>query len=129
MLNDKRIRKLVDFPVANEVFAGVEIKGGVCYFLWERDNEGSCEVTNIRGEEIFGPIERKLDEYDVFVRDDRASKILKKILSFNEPSITEILSVDKEFGWTSNFTEFNLKKKDGDVPLFYIKKAKEILDG
>src|SRR5690348_10407662 len=124
MLDDKRIRKLVDFPVANEVFAGVEIKGGVCYFLWDRDNEGTCEVTSIRGEEVFGPVKRDLNEYDVFVRDDRAVKILKKVLSFNEPSIIEILSVDKEFGWTSNFSGFSLKKKSGDVPLYYIKKGK-----
>src|SRR5690348_18293328 len=84
MLDDKRIRKLVDFPVANEVFAGVEIKGGVCYFLWDRDNEGTCEVTSIRGEEVFGPVKRDLNEYDVFVRDDRAVKILKKVLSRSE---------------------------------------------
>jgi site-specific DNA-methyltransferase (adenine-specific) len=124
MLEDTRIRKLVDFPVANEVFSGVEIKGGVCYFLWDRDNKGNCEVTNIRGEEILGPFERKLNDYDVFVRDARAAKILKKILTFKEPSITEILSVDKEFGWTSNFTGFQQKKKDGFIPLYFVKKGK-----
>jgi len=124
MLDDRRIRKLVDFPVANEVFAGVEIKGGVCYFLWERDNEGSCEVTSIRSGEVFGPVERTLNEYDVFVRDGRAAKILKKVLSFNESSITNILSVDKEFGWTSNFSGFSAKKKEGDVPLYFIRKGK-----
>ncbi|MGF1532367.1 MAG: Eco57I restriction-modification methylase domain-containing protein [Bernardetiaceae bacterium] len=124
MLEDKRIKKLVDFPVANEVFAGVEIKGGVCYFLWERDYDGLCEVTNIRGEEVFGPIQRDLSEYDVFVRDGRAAKILKKVLSHKESSIIDILSVDKEFGWTSNFTGFHTKKKDGDIPLYFIKKGK-----
>ena len=124
MLDDKRIRKLVDFPVANEVFAGVEIKGGVCYFLWDRDNEGLCEVTSIRGKEVLGPTPRQLNEYDVFVRDERAAKILKKVLSFNEPSIIELLSVDKEFGWTSNFTGFHTQMKDGDVPLHFIKKGK-----
>ncbi|MDD3944933.1 MAG: Eco57I restriction-modification methylase domain-containing protein [Candidatus Paceibacterota bacterium] len=124
MLEDRRIRKLVDYPVANEIFAGVEIKGGVCYFLWDRDGEGNCEVTNIRGDEIYGPVERNLGEYDVFVRDGRAVNILKKILVFKEPSIIENLSVDKEFGWTSNFTGFHLKEKVGDVPLYYITKGK-----
>ncbi|MBI3138015.1 MAG: Eco57I restriction-modification methylase domain-containing protein [Sphingobacteriales bacterium] len=124
MLEDKRIRKLVDFPVANEVFAGVEIKGGVCYFLWDRDYIGLCEVTNIRGDEVFGPTERNLNEFDVLVRDGRSAKILKKVLSFNEPSIIDILSVDKEFGWTSNFTGFHPKKKEGDIPLYFIKKGK-----
>lgn len=124
MLDDKRIRKIVDYPVANEVFAGVEIKGGVCYFLWDRDNHGACEVTNIRGEEILGPIERNLNEYDVFVRDSRAVQILRKILSFNETSIIQFLSVDKEFGWTSNFSGFHSKKKEGDIPLYYIRNGK-----
>ncbi len=124
MLEDRRIKKLVDFPVANEVFAGVEIKGGVCYFLWDKDYNGLCEVTNIRGEEVFGPTERDLSEYDVFVRDSRAAKILKKVISFKEPSIIDILAVDKEFGWTSNFTGFHSERKNGDVPLFYIKKGK-----
>ncbi len=124
MLEDKRIKKLVDYPVANEVFAGVEIKGGVCYFLWEKDYKGLCEVTNIRGEEIYGPTQRELNEFDVFVRDGRSAKILNKILAFQEKSITEILSVDKEFGWTSNFTGFHAKEKDGDVPLYFIQKGK-----
>lgn len=124
MLNDSRITKLVDYPVANEVFAGVEIKGGVCYFLWERDNEGLCEVTNIRPEGIYGPVIRKLNDYDIFVRDGRAAKILEKILSLQEPSIIEILSVDKEFGWTSNFTGFHSKKREGDILIYYINKGK-----
>jgi site-specific DNA-methyltransferase (adenine-specific) len=124
MLEDRRIRKLVDYPVANEIFAGVEIKGGVCYFLWERDSEGTCEVINVRGDETFGPFERNLGEFDVFVRDGRAVKILKKIIAFKEPSIIDNLSVDKEFGWTSNFSGFHQKEKEGDVPLYYIKKGK-----
>ncbi len=42
MLNDKRLRIIVDYPVSSECFTGVEIKGGVCYFLWDRDNVGLC---------------------------------------------------------------------------------------
>lgn len=124
MLEDKRIRKLVDYPVASEIFAGVEIKGGVCYFLWDRDNKGTCEVTNIRGEDVLGPIERSLGEFDVFVRDGRAVKILKKILGYNEPSIIDILSVDKEFGWTSNFNDFHQREKTDDVKIYFIKNGK-----
>jgi site-specific DNA-methyltransferase (adenine-specific) len=124
MLQDRHIRKLFDYPVASEVFPGVEIKGGVCYFLWERDSEGECEVTTIRGEDIGGPVARDLGEYDVFVRDSRALNILHKVQVRNEPSLIDILSVDKEFGWTSNFTGFHENKKLGDVAIFYISGSK-----
>jgi site-specific DNA-methyltransferase (adenine-specific) len=124
MLADRRIRKIVDYPVANEVFSGVEIKGGVCYFLWERDNEGICEVTTKRAEMTYGPVARNLAEFDVFVRDGRAIDILNKILTLKEPSIIDILSVDKEFGWTSNFSDFHKSNQTGDVSLYYIKNGK-----
>jgi site-specific DNA-methyltransferase (adenine-specific) len=124
MLNDRRIRKLVDYPVASEIFPGVEVKGGVCYFLWERDTEGDCAVTTIRGGDVVGPVHRNLREYDVFVRDSRALGILRKVRRKNEASLIEILSVDKEFGWTSNFDGFHDKKKSDDVAIYYIRGTK-----
>lgn len=124
MLEDRHIRKLADYPAASEIFPGVEVKGGVCYFLWERDSEGDCAVTTVRGDDVVGPVNRNLGEYDVFVRDSQALGILRKVQSKKEPSITEILSVDKEFGWTSNFDGFHEKERSGDVPLFYIRKMK-----
>jgi site-specific DNA-methyltransferase (adenine-specific) len=56
------------------------------------------------------------------VRDSRALSILRKVQSKNEPSITELLSVDKEFGWTSNFDGFRDTRRAGDVPIHYIRK-------
>ncbi len=124
MLEDRRIRELVDFPIASDVFPGVEVKGGVCYFLWERDTEGDCAVKTVRGDEMVGPVNRNLGEYDVFIRDSRAIEILHKVQRKKAPSIIDILSVDKEFGWTSNFDGFHEKKKSGDVPIYYIRKTK-----
>ncbi|MBS0153007.1 MAG: Eco57I restriction-modification methylase domain-containing protein [Nitrospira sp.] len=124
MLHDRRIRKLVDYPVASEVFPGVEVKGGVCYFLWERDTEGHCAVTTVRGNDVVGPVDRNLAEYDVLVRDSRALDILQKVQRKKETSIIDILSVDKEFGWTSNFDGFHDKKEPGDVAIYYIRKTK-----
>jgi site-specific DNA-methyltransferase (adenine-specific) len=126
MLNDRRIRKLVDYEQMSQVFPGVDFEGGVCYFLWDRDNEGPCAVTTISGDEIVGPVDRDLSEHDVFVRDVRALKILRKVRSAAEPSITEILSVDKEFGWTSNFDGFHDKQKPNDVALYYNRKGKRL---
>ena len=46
MLNDERISVLHDFQDTNDVFPGRNIRGGVCYFLWEREHSGKCEVIN-----------------------------------------------------------------------------------
>ena len=115
MLEDRRIRKLVDYPVAKEIFPGVEVKGGVCYFLWERDSEGDCAVTTVRGDEVIGPVNRNLGEYDVFVRDARALGILKKIISAKKPSLSEVLSARTAFGVVSNFSGYRNEKRRGDV--------------
>ncbi len=127
MLEDRRIRKLVDYERMDEVFPGVDFEGGVCFFLWDRDNEGDCAVTTISGDDVNGPVARDLNEYDIFVRDSRALKILRKVLSAGEKSITEILSVDKEFGWTSNFNGFHDKRRPNDVALHYNRKGKRLI--
>jgi site-specific DNA-methyltransferase (adenine-specific) len=124
MLEDRRIRELVDYPSASDVFPGVEVKAGVCYFLWDASHDADCNVTTIRNGEIVGPVKRNLGEYDVFVRDSRAIAILHKVLSCKEQSINTILARDKEFGWTSNFDGFHKREKPGDLPLYYIRKMK-----
>lgn len=124
MLGDRRIRELVDYPAANDVFPGVEVKAGVCYFLWDGTYDGDCSVTTIRGGEVIGPLPRNLGEYDVFVRDGRAISILHKVLKHAEPSINTILARDKEFGWTSNFDGFHEKERASDVPIYYIRTMK-----
>ena len=124
MLNDRRICELVDYPAAGDVFPGVEIKAGVCYFLWDESHNGDCNVTTMRGDEIVGPIRRNLGEFDVFVRESRAISILHKVLKHKGASINTLLARDKEFGWTSNFDGFHEKRRPGDIPLYYIRKMK-----
>ena len=124
MLGDRRIRELADFPAASDVFPGVEVKAGVCYFLWDAVHDGDCMVTTVRSGDVIGPVSRNLAEYDVFVRDAGSISILHKVLNGGEPSINTILARDKEFGWTSNFDGFHEKERPGDLPLYYIRKMK-----
>jgi len=124
MLGDRRIRELIDFPAAGDVFPGVEVKAGVCYFLWDSAHNDDCAITTVRNGEAIGPIQRNLGEYDVLVRDVRAVSILHKVHKFEAPSINTILARDKEFGWTSNFDGFHERERPGDVPLHYIRKMK-----
>ena len=47
MLADKRMRRIVDYPKLYEGFPGVKIRGGISYFLWDREHNGPCEVETI----------------------------------------------------------------------------------
>jgi site-specific DNA-methyltransferase (adenine-specific) len=118
MLSDSRIRHLVDFPDSSELFPAVKVMGGACYFLWDRDSPGTCESTLVRSGKAHGPVERRLDEYDIFVRDSRALDILRKVLARKEASLYEILSSDKEFGLTSNFSDYSTKQFPSGIPLY-----------
>ncbi len=126
MLTDKRIRKIVDFSKMESLFPGVDFEGGVCYFLWDRDNPGSCDVTYTQDDVTVGPLSRELDQYDIFVRDARALEILNKVVAKHEKSIIEILAADKEFGMTSNWTNFRKTARKDDIALFYNDKGKRL---
>jgi site-specific DNA-methyltransferase (adenine-specific) len=125
---------MVAFFIERPIFASaiaviMVLAGGICYFLWDRDNAGKCEVTTVTGEETIGPTMRDLNEYDILVRDSRGLNILKKVLAAGEPSIIDILSADKEFGWTSNFDGFREDKKPSDVALHYGRAGKRLIGG
>ncbi|WP_288039366.1 Eco57I restriction-modification methylase domain-containing protein [Acidiphilium sp.] len=105
-LGDQRIRTLVDYENAKDAFPTVGIGGGICYFLWNRDNPGLCESTYHRNGVTIGPHPRVLDEFDVFVRDNRAVVILQKVLAAGERSFEEIVSGDTPFGLATNFTGY-----------------------
>ncbi len=107
MLNGGHLRSLADFPDAGDAFPGVQIKGGVCYFLWNRDNTGTCDVTRFAGGEEHLQRNRQLGEFDVFVRDERALGILRKVLSKKEPSVLELVSGDTPFGIATNFENWS----------------------
>lgn len=119
MLGDRRVRNLTDFAQMERLFPGAaDFEGGVCYFLWDRDNPGPCASTYVQGEDRFGPVDRQLDEYDIFVRDERALTILHKALAKKEPSVKELVSGDTPFGIATNFTGFRKgPRKIGDLTL------------
>ena len=83
MLEDKHIRKLVDYENSNDVFPGVDVAGGICYFLRDRDNPGLCEVTNFINSESVKS-ERALNEFPIFIRHSKAIPILRKVFAKNE---------------------------------------------
>ena len=126
MLSDTRIRHIVDFPNAAEVFPGVEIKAGVCYFVWDRDSPGACDITVKRDSDSHGPVSRDLGEFDILVRDSRSLQILHKVLHHQPTSLTEILAVDKEFGMTSNFSGYSMTENAESIAIYANKGTRRV---
>jgi site-specific DNA-methyltransferase (adenine-specific) len=114
MLNDDRIRKIVDFPEATDCFPGVQIKGGVHYFLWDRDHRGDCEVMTQRNDKIVSKMTRPLleENANTFIRYNEAIPILKKVRKFKEPNIIDYVSSRKPFGLNTTFKGEKKQTKD-----------------
>lgn len=97
MLNDSRIRYLADFTDSRDAFTGVDVAGGVCYFLWDRDNQGVCQVESFnKGQAIS--VDRTLNEFKTFIRDNRALGIVHKVFSEKQSSFSALVSSRKPFG-------------------------------
>ena len=101
MLNDDQTRKIVDFANSTEVFPGVDIAGGICYFLWEQGTSGPCEVVNKHEETEIVSI-RPLNEFATFIRDGRAVPIIHKVQNLKEPNMGTQVSSRKPFGLGTN---------------------------
>lgn len=101
MLNDGRIRVLHDFMNAGDCFNGVEIKGGVCYFLWDRDNAGDCKIYTHRSDGQLTESERPLLEpgVDTFIRQNELISFLRKVQARKENLFTTIVSARDAFGY------------------------------
>lgn len=99
MLSDKRMRDIVDYPKLYEGFPGVKIRGGISYFLWDRDHSGPCTVKTIWDGQQVGPVvARHLDSYDVLVRRNEAVPILEKVRAKGERTLDARVSTQKPFG-------------------------------
>ena len=100
MLNDSRIRVIHDFTFSSDCFPGVEIKGGVCYFLWERDSRGICSIYEHNGSEITISNRHLLEDgIETFIRHSKAISILKKTQEKGEESFRKMLQGGRFFGF------------------------------
>ncbi len=105
MLNDTSIRIIHDYLNAADCFPGVEVKSGVCYFLWDRDNQGLCKIYTHNGDRISISERPLLEENcDVFIRYSEGVSILHKVMKLNEPTFDSIVSSRKPFAFPTNYS-------------------------
>lgn len=107
MLNDCHLSKLVDFADSKECFPGVDIAGGVSYFLLDSKKQGNiCEITNVVNEDRFTE-NRALNEFSVFIRDNFAVDIVKKVNIRKEVTFNNTVAPVSLFGLNTNLTPKN----------------------
>lgn len=112
MLEDIHIEKLFDCLSPEDIFPNTNIRGGVCYFLWNSlydNNKNYSTVITIEKGGKHTSIKRplKIQNLDIFIRHSQAISILKKTLEFNEKSISEIISPRRPFGIDANIVKDN----------------------
>ena len=122
MIADRRLRVIVDNPKLFDVFPGVEIKGGVNYFLWDREHDDDCEFrTRIDGEVIAADT-RDLREGDgVVIRDNRAASIVHKVKAKARSSLAEVVRPLDPFGQSikTNYRHAEDAAFKGSIPLVF----------
>jgi site-specific DNA-methyltransferase (adenine-specific) len=95
MVADRRLKHVVDNPKLFDVFPMVEIKGGVSYFLWDREHDDDCTVeTRIDGELISKKTRDLRKGRGVLVRSNEAAPIVEKVIERGEPALEARISPD-----------------------------------
>ena len=108
MLGDSRVSRLVIYPDSRDCFSGVDIAGGVCYFLWSRESSGdkSCSVTTIdKGQKLT--CERRLDEFPVFVSSNEAVDIIRLVSLKTNSFMDSVVRSRRPFGIGSDLPSTN----------------------
>lgn len=103
MLSDKHLRKLVDYQDARTLFPTINLNGGVCIFLYDREYEGPCEVTYVGKSRPETVALRELDEFDIVIRSNEALPILEKVISKGGKTFDARVSPINPFGFPTNF--------------------------
>ena len=135
MLRDQRLQQIHDYPEASDVFPGVEIKGGVSYFLWTNKANGLCQINTYNRTGMISSATRPLIEegFDNFIRSNELVPILKQVKSFGEGTFDSLVSANDPFGfdvreqnsWKRVKPTLQKKARKGSVGIYYFGWRKE----
>ncbi|MBP5622126.1 MAG: Eco57I restriction-modification methylase domain-containing protein [Thermoguttaceae bacterium] len=122
MLHDRHMRVIYDYMSSKDCFPGVNIAGGVNYFLWDKGYNGPCTIYNCTANS--GAVEgvRYLDEFNVFIRDNRALSIIHKFLNSKDECLANHTYTRNPFGFMS-------KERGNDKPYPNCENVKLISSG
>ena len=122
MLQDKHLRKIVDYADNEALFSNVSIVGGVNYFLWDSSYNGDCEVTSIRGENAV-TLNRDLSEYDIFIRNNNALQLIRRMEASSDRKMDDVVYPRNVFGISSDLRGQDNKDEKHQIALFSSQKS------
>ncbi|WP_300771250.1 Eco57I restriction-modification methylase domain-containing protein [uncultured Akkermansia sp.] len=107
MLNDQCMKIIHDFPETADCFPGINIRGGVCYFLWGKKHKGDCLIVNHKNSDTTKMVRPLLEKgTETFIRHNAAVLILSKVKALHEETMDNRVSSRLPFGIPSNFTNY-----------------------
>lgn len=121
LINDTRFMVLHDYFDATECFSNVEIKAGVCYFLWNRNYSEKCNIyTHFENNKVEKTLRflKDSDNDDIFIRDLNQISVKNKIKKFD---FINLVSSMKPYGLRGdvfkdtkkyNLPKFDIEKSD-----------------
>ena len=133
MLNNRKLEKMVVFSDASEIFDNVEIKGGVCYYLINKNYDGDCNYTLYQDNRKEVSL-RNLNNFDILIREPKVEDIVRKVIQHTDgvESVEKMISNDTPFGIGSNpktgkkysINVFDDSTEEHNTKLFFIEKQK-----
>ena len=117
MLTQCNLEVIHDFPNTSECFPGINIRGGVCYFLWNRNKSTKeCTIVNHFNNNTDTFIRPLLEEgEETFIRYNKAIGIFRKVMQKNERPFIDLVSSQKPFGLATNY--IGSENKDRTHPI------------
>lgn len=108
MLEDKHISRLDDFLNPETIFPNTNIRGGLCYFLWDINYNSKESLTRVVTHGISGIVADKMrqlktNNFDMFIRNYEAISIIEKVKAKDFNSIAHHISARKPFGFATDF--------------------------
>ncbi len=129
MLKDSCLREIHDFLDARECFSGVSIEGGVCYFLWKRDDKGLCTVHTHSSNGVSSKIERPLLEQDadVFIRYNEVISVIRKVIAKKEGNFSTLVSPRNPYGIGNEVLDGSYSDRAKKINVLGILKSERVI--
>lgn len=102
MMNDTHLAKLHDYELSKDLFPTVDIAGGLCTYLWDRNHNDACVITNNNAiRDVVA--KRFLNQFDTLIRSNAAIPILEKIVKTSTSFLNSLVLSINPFGFRTYF--------------------------